>query len=68
MRKKYKHEDYDRWFEPATAITAEGARVGFAACKQCGAAVLLDPRDSVNKARAHAEWHIGRGEDPQPGG
>lgn len=52
-----KRDLYDKHFEPVTAVVAEGARVGFATCKTCGACVLLDPRDTVNRATQHAEWH-----------
>lgn len=52
-----KHDLYDTNFEPATALEAEGARIGLATCKHCGACVLLDPRDTFNRARQHAEWH-----------
>lgn len=52
-----KHSNYDRYFGPATVIEAEGARVGIAQCTRCGAAVLLDPRDKLNFARIHGEWH-----------
>ena len=52
-----KHDLYDEHFEPATVVAAEGARIGICTCKKCGAAVLLDPRDSTNRARQHAEWH-----------
>lgn len=51
------HEEFDKHFEPCTAIAAEGARIGLATCKICGAAVMIDPRDQVNRARQHAEWH-----------
>ena len=57
-----KHDLYDKWFSPATAFEAEGARCGIAVCRLCASAVLLDPRDSVNAARLHADWHISRGE------
>ena len=52
-----KHDLYDENFEPATALEAEGARIGLATCRRCGACVLLDPRDPKNRARQHAEWH-----------
>jgi len=52
-----KHEMYDQNFEPATALDAEGARVGLATCKRCGASVTIDPRDTVNYLRRHHEWH-----------
>jgi hypothetical protein len=51
------HDLYDQYFEPATALMAEGARVGLATCRKCGACVLLDPRDNINRARQHYEWH-----------
>lgn len=53
-----KHDLYDKYFEPATAVEAEGARIGIATCKLCGAAIMLDPRDSENRAKQHAQWHI----------
>lgn len=40
-----------------TAVQAEGARVGFACCNKCGAAILLDPRDVVDFYVVHEEWH-----------
>lgn len=52
-----RHDEYDKHFEPATAVSAEGARIGIATCKECGAAIMLDPRDSMNRARQHHEWH-----------
>jgi hypothetical protein len=52
-----KHENYDKYFEAAAALHAEGARIGLATCKICGAAVLIDPRDETNRPRQHAEWH-----------
>ncbi len=51
------HEEYDKFFEPATVIQAEGARIGLCLCKICGSSILLDPRDCVNAARLHGEWH-----------
>ena len=51
------HDLYDQFFEPATAVEAEGARIGIATCVICGAAVMLDPRDKKNRARQHYEWH-----------
>lgn len=51
------HEEYDRYFEPATAVQAEGARVGLATCSICGANVLLDPREKINYLRVHINWH-----------
>lgn len=55
-----KHEKYDEHFTAATAVLAEGARVGIATCRECGAAVLIDPRDEINYARLHSEWHASR--------
>lgn len=57
-----KHENYDKWFEPARAVEAEGARIGVATCRVCGAAILLDPDDMTSTVRVHAEWHESRGE------
>ena len=51
------HENYDKHFGLATAVQAEGARIGICVCKECGAAILLDPRDPINAAKLHAEWH-----------
>ena len=61
-----KHDLYDEHFEPATVVLAEGARIGIATCKTCGAAVMLDPRDPVNRARQHAEWHAAAEKEKQP--
>ena len=52
-----KHENFDKWFDPCAALQAEGARVGITNCKVCGAAVLIDPRNEVDYARLHAQWH-----------
>ena len=66
-----KHDLYDKYFEPVTVLEVEGARAGLATCKICGAAVLLDPRDSVNRARQHGEWHMAlaaaEGDPPREG-
>lgn len=58
------HDLYDENFEPATVVMAEGARIGIATCKHCGAAVMLDPRDQINRIRQHVEWHASS--EPQP--
>lgn len=60
-----KHDLYDEHFEPATVVLAEGARIGIATCKTCGAAVMLDPRDPVSRARQHAEWHAAADKEKQ---
>ena len=44
-------------FTDATVIAAEGARVALLTCKECGAAILLDPRDDEDRPKQHAEWH-----------
>lgn len=45
-------------YTDATAFDAEGARVGVVTCLVCGAAILLDPRDTGPDLLAlHAEWH-----------
>jgi transcription elongation factor Elf1 len=41
----------------ATAIAAEGARVGVVSCRLCGAALLLDPREGWDNIGAHKAWH-----------
>jgi hypothetical protein len=41
----------------AIAWAGEGARVGLAVCAECGAAVLVHPRDSVNRIDQHFAWH-----------
>jgi len=53
-----KHDLFDQYFDPCTAVQAEGARIGLATCNICGATVMLDPRDDkINRARQHIEWH-----------
>lgn len=52
-----KHEKYDEYFVEATAVMAEGARIGLCTCRICGAAIMFDPRDQINAAQLHAEWH-----------
>lgn len=49
---------YDIYFEPATAVSAEGSRIGLTNCKICGAAILLDPRSTLDFALKHIEWHM----------
>lgn len=51
------HEKFDEYFTACAAVEAEGARIGITTCLRCGAAVVLDPRDSQNFARFHHEWH-----------
>jgi hypothetical protein len=41
----------------ATIVSAEGARVGFVTCKQCGTAILIDPRDTEDAVAKHLAWH-----------
>jgi hypothetical protein len=38
-------------------FAAEGARVGLMTCTICGAAVLIDPHDSIDPAQLHEDWH-----------
>ena len=40
-----------------TAIAAEGARIGLATCRACGAAIMVDPRDDVDAMELHTRWH-----------
>lgn len=45
-------------FSYVTAWAAEGARVGIVTCLRCGAAILLDPRESsVDALSVHRTWH-----------
>lgn len=44
-------------FTNATAIHAEGARVGLITCRLCGAAILLDRRDGIDAPQVHRDWH-----------
>ena len=48
---------FDERFTSATMIEAEGARIGIVTCKECGAAIMLDPRDTIYPLRQHHEWH-----------
>lgn len=42
----------------ATVLSAEGARVGIVSCLECGAALLLDPRDGdFDPVVRHIQWH-----------
>jgi len=49
--------DGDTLFSKQTVITAEGARVGFVTCEDCGAAILLDPREDFDPIKRHRAWH-----------
>jgi hypothetical protein len=40
-----------------TAWAAEGARVALVSCEQCGAALIIDPRDRIDVLTLHHEWH-----------
>ncbi len=43
----------------ATYLVAEGARVAFSTCRRCGAAILLDPRDTdIDPVAEHEQFHI----------
>jgi hypothetical protein len=44
-------ENYSR----AQPVAAEGARIGFVHCVQCGAAVMLDMQ--IDSLVLHEEWH-----------
>jgi hypothetical protein len=55
-------EDFYDTFTPGTILSAEGARIGLVTCRDCGAAILIDPRDvTVNFMRVHYEWHAKQG-------
>ena len=47
----------DDQFTQATVLAAEGARVGIVTCRECGAAILLDPRDTIDPLLQHRAWH-----------
>jgi len=49
----------------ARAWTAEGARVALASCVMCGAALLLDPGNTLDVVDVHVAWHLARGERPE---
>ncbi len=49
-----------------TMVSAEGARVGFTTCRRCGAAVLLDPRDTLDEENSPTATHE-RFHDEGPG-
>lgn len=40
-----------------TVLNAEGARVGLVSCTRCGALVIIDPRDTIDPAAVHDQWH-----------
>ena len=42
--------------------------VAFAVCGECGAAVVLDPRDTIDRRQQHHEWHIRASVPPPDGG
>lgn len=43
-------------YSDATAVAAEGARVGFVTCMRCGATILIDPR-GPDGIKQHDEFH-----------
>jgi hypothetical protein len=50
--------DEQGWsYTGARTIVAEGARVGVITCRECGAAIVLDPDDDFDPAERHADWH-----------
>lgn len=44
-------------YTEATVIEAEGARVMLVNCMNCGAAILIDPRDRFSMKDIHDRWH-----------
>ena len=50
-------ERYHEVFTQMTAVPAEGARVGIATCRICGAAVMFDSRETENSLALHEAWH-----------
>jgi hypothetical protein len=56
-------------FTSATQFEAVGAHVALTSCRECGAAILLDPRDIANWFDAtakHMEWHERMVTDARP--
>jgi len=53
-------------FSETTIFAAEGARAGLTICDTCGAAILLDPRDGVDRMQQHADWHSTLATVPKP--
>jgi len=43
-----------------TAVAAEGVRIGFVSCQLCGAALMIDPRESQDSITMHMAWHDDR--------
>jgi hypothetical protein len=39
------------------AVAAEGARIGLLSCHICGAAIVVDPSDDVDRPQLHMDWH-----------
>ncbi len=50
------HENAGQILEVAV-VKAEGARIMIASCHECGAAILLDPRDEKSQYNEHQRWH-----------
>ena len=45
-------------YGPMVVWSAEGARVGLVTCRDCGAAIVVDPRDKrPTPMELHDEWH-----------
>lgn len=44
-------------FGKATQFEVVGAWVAVVSCDECGALILLDPRDDINELELHEEWH-----------
>jgi hypothetical protein len=44
-------------FTAPTCFEVEGARVGVSVCEECGAAILIDPRDTFDAYKVHDDWH-----------
>ena len=44
-------------FTRATVLHAEGTRVAVINCETCGAALLLDPRETISVVDRHRAWH-----------
>lgn len=46
-----------RYKSGVRAVVAEGARVGFLICEDCGASLLLDPTNEFDVVAIHDTWH-----------
>lgn len=55
------HGEQGPLYSEATAVQAEGARVGVVTCLRCGVALLLDPRSDKDVIAMHNQFHAEAG-------